>query len=167
MRHELVPRAEPKVLKRRMVCPVIPFSRRGRAGRATGAMRRVAVISRSDVRESSADSQSIGEAELGFHDERVRVDMIDAAGARHAIPVEIEMAVCGQVLVGDRDIAFARGRHEGLRARIAPRHGETRADERDHRTDVWDALRQIAHGRRAAARSRLSFSSIALSTAAQ
>jgi hypothetical protein len=118
------------------------------------------------VGNRGTDSQTARQPELSLEDHRVPLNRIVTALAGHAIAIQIKVTTREQVLVGDGDVPLTRWRHKRLRGR-----GATRSDNEGEQRhcNAWQVdCPTDCHGRRTLdERSRLSFSSIALSTAEQ
>jgi hypothetical protein len=159
---DVIAGVDPEVLQCSVIRAIVPLLR---GPHAHHPVRQRPFISRSEIRERGAYRDAISQAELGLHHDCVCLSGIVAAFAGHEIAVQVEMPPRLEVLIRDGDIAVARWRKKRLTGR-----GTDGTPDKDGncRGDAEEAGRlRRRHGRRAFARSRFSFKSMALSTAAQ
>src|SRR5262249_37882949 len=151
-----------KILERCVILPIVQLLHWSSAHDVVGNR---SFIPRSDEGKRGADSHSVAQAEFGLHYDRVTLSRIVGAFAGHAIAVQIEVSVRSEVLVRNGEVSFSRWRKERLCRRLTIGAYE-REEQWCRYAQETDCVR-ARHGRRPLTRSRLSFSSMALSTAAQ
>jgi hypothetical protein len=115
--------ADAKILECPVVRPVVPLLR---IPDARDQVWMGAFVPRPDVGKRGVDRHVLGETEFGFHHDRMTLSRVAAAVADHAIAIQVEVSAREEVLVGDRDVAFARRRQKGLRRRRSRGRQKTR-----------------------------------------